>query len=231
MEETLCGVTAFKLHRVPPQVIGLCPPLSGVSGDHNRREFLSHPVVSEILGAPLHRLVTARCDLSSRKHFRDHLWMAELPLGSIHEHILGINVTSPAMTLLTLATSIPFPQLIMAIYEVCGGFSIFKPTPSLEELLQLIGETAHRNAPAGNGLLQQRGSRRVFGCVRRSLSLKKCDVSQSQFEAVGERLCSKGRRSWLPVHATRRSRCRRACCSGFRGGSVGWASRTSRTTR
>ncbi len=40
------------------------------------------------------------------------------------------------MTLLTLATSIPFPQLIMAIYEVCGGFSIFKPTPSLEELLQ-----------------------------------------------------------------------------------------------
>lgn len=136
MEETLCGVTAFKLHRVPPQVIGLCPPLPGVSGDHNRREFLSHPVVSEILGAPLHRLVTARCDLSSRKHFRDHLWMAELPLGSIHEHILGINVTSPAMTLLTLATSIPFPQLIMAIYEVCGGFSIFKPTPSLEELLQ-----------------------------------------------------------------------------------------------
>ena len=72
MSEVFCGPTAFKLHRISPQVIGLCPPLPQPRGDKNRTGLRSHPVVREILGTPLHRLVFSRNELSNGKLFRDH---------------------------------------------------------------------------------------------------------------------------------------------------------------
>ena len=136
MSEVFCGPTAFKLHRIPPQVIGLCPPLPQPRGDKNRTELRSHPVVREILGTPLHRLVFSRNELSNGKLFRDHFWSGECPFGSIWEHELGVSVTSPAMTLLGLASVIPFPQLLMAVYEMCGGFAVFRPSEAIEEAMR-----------------------------------------------------------------------------------------------
>lgn len=136
MFEVFCGPTAFKLHRIPPQVIGLCPPLPQPRGDKNRTELRSHPVVREILGTPLHRLVFSRNELSNGKLFRDHFWSGECPFGSIWEHELGVSVASPAMTLLGLASTIPFPQLLMAVYEMCGGFAVFRPSEAIEEAMR-----------------------------------------------------------------------------------------------
>lgn len=136
MSEVFCGPTAFKLHRIPPQVIGLCPPLPQPRGDKNRTELRSHPVVREILGTPLHRLVFSHNELSNGKLFRDHFWSGECPFGSIWEHGLGVNVTSPAMTLLGLASAIIFPQLLMAVYEMCGGFAVFRPSETIEEAMR-----------------------------------------------------------------------------------------------
>ncbi len=136
MSEVFCGPTAFKLHRIPPQVIGLCPPLPQPRGDKNRTELRSHPVVREILGTPLHRLVFSRNELSNGKLFRDHFWSGECPFGSIWEHELGASVASPAMTLLGLASAITFPQLIMAVYEMCGGFAVFRPSEAIEEAMR-----------------------------------------------------------------------------------------------
>lgn len=136
MSEVFCGPTAFKLHRIPPQVIGLCPPFPQPRGDKNRTELRSHPVVREILGTPLHRLVFSRNELSNGKLFRDHFWSGECPFGSIWEHELGASVTSPAMTLLGLASAITFPQLLMAVYEMCGGFAVFRPSEAIEEALR-----------------------------------------------------------------------------------------------
>lgn len=136
MSEVFCGPTAFKLHRIPPQVIGLCPPLPQPRGDKNRTELRSHPVVKEILGTPLHRLVFSRNELSNGKLFRDHFWSGECPFGSIWEHELGVSVASPAMTLLCLASTIPFPQLLMAVYEMCGGFAVFQPSEAIEEAMR-----------------------------------------------------------------------------------------------
>ena len=136
MSEVFCGPTAFKLHRIPPQVIGLCPPLPQARGDKNRTELRSHPVVREILGTPLHRLVFSRNELSNGKLFRDHFWSGECPFGSIWEHELGVSVASPAMTLLGLASTIPFPQLLMAVYEMCGGFAVFRPSEAIEETMR-----------------------------------------------------------------------------------------------
>lgn len=136
MSEVFCGPTAFKLHRIPPQVIGLCPPLPQPRGDKNRVELRSHPIVREILGVPLHRLVFSRNELSNGKLFRDHFWSGECPFGSIWEHELGVSVTSPAMTLLGLASTIPFPQLLMAVYEMCGGFAVFRPSEGIEEAMR-----------------------------------------------------------------------------------------------
>ena len=136
MSEVFCGPTAFKLHRIPPQVIGLCPPLPQPRGDKNRTELRSHPVVREILGTPLHRLVFSRNELSNGKLFRDHFWSGECPFGSIWEHELGVSVASPGMTLLGLASTIPFPQLLMAVYEMCGGFAVFRPSEAIEEAMR-----------------------------------------------------------------------------------------------
>lgn len=136
MSEVFCGPTAFKLHRIPPQVIGLCPPLPQPRGDKNRTGLRSHPVVREILGTPLHRLVFSRNELSNGKLFRDHFWSGECPFGSIWEHELGVGVSSPAMTLLGLASAIPFPQLLMAVYEMGGGFAVFRPSKAIEEAMR-----------------------------------------------------------------------------------------------
>ena len=136
MSEIFCGPTAFKLHRIPPQVIGLCLSLPQPRGDKNRTELRSHPVVREILGTPLHRLVFSRNELSNGKLFRDHFWSGERPFGSIWEHELGVSVASPAMTLLGLASTIPFPHLLMAVYEMCGGFAVFRPSEAIEEAMR-----------------------------------------------------------------------------------------------
>lgn len=185
MGETLCGISAFKLHRVPPQVIGLCPPLPEPCGDANRVGLSSHPVVREILGSPLHRLVFSRNQISNGALFRDHLWTGEAPFGSIWDHELGVGITSPAATLLTLATTVPFPQLLMAAYEMCGRFAIFQPSEAIEKAMTTYWSNGCERLGAWKRVISTKGLATNLWMRPPLLSIE--ELSSFTSEVVGRR--------------------------------------------
>lgn len=135
MDGVICGPSAFRYWRIPPQVLALCPPLLSESMPASRKGLVEHPVVRDVLGLPLHRLFLGEGRRSSTKHFANHVWAGELPAGSVFESELGFDVCSPALTLLTLASHVPFVVLVMAAYEICGTFAVFAPSKKLEQAL------------------------------------------------------------------------------------------------
>lgn len=135
MSDILCDISAFRYHRTPPQVIALCPPIPPFESDARRRAFKTHPLVKEVIGAPAHALVA---DAGKRAHtasIKTHLAAGELPFGAIADTPLGVSVSSPAFTLFQMGRRIPEAHLIMAMYEFCGWFTVFKPSPTIESLL------------------------------------------------------------------------------------------------
>ena len=64
-----------------------------------------------------------------------HVWTGAYPFGSIDESLLGIKVTSPLFTLLTMARSVSIDRLTMAMYEMCGSFSVFKLSQAMKAAL------------------------------------------------------------------------------------------------
>lgn len=145
MDEILCGISAFRLHRTPPQVLMLCPPLL----DASSADTLAHPLAREILGLPLRTLATERNNRKQTRTVATQLWCRPIPLGGIRDTILDVQVCSPLFTLLTLAAYVPETHLEMAMYEFCGTFSVYKPSASVEDALARA-ETQHL-FPAGFG--------------------------------------------------------------------------------
>lgn len=131
-DHPLCGVSAFRFHRIPPQFLGLYPPVPVSNEKTQWRIICKHPLTTGILKTPLHRLSFGRSSCTNAKLVKDHLFTNELPFGSIQETELGIDVTSPLMTLFTLTPSLCEEHLIMAMYELCGSFAIFQPSPELQ---------------------------------------------------------------------------------------------------
>lgn len=127
MDLTLCGQSAFNYYRIPPQVLGLYPAISLGNMDRRCCGLGSHAVVKDLLHAPLHRLVFTRAQSGSRSLFKSHLLTQEPPPGSFRQTEHGFDVTSPEFTLLSLATQVSRNQLLMACYEMCGSFAVFKP--------------------------------------------------------------------------------------------------------
>lgn len=136
MEYTLCDISAFRYHRIPPQVIMLCPPLSRPSIGKRQRELAEHPLASDALGLPLHLLADDRRTRSRSSSAIPHVLSGELPAGSVQSSPLGMNVTSPLLTLFQMARHLPEAHLVMALYEFCGWFGIFKPTERINALLR-----------------------------------------------------------------------------------------------
>ena len=135
MDGVVSGPSAFRYWRIPPQVLALCPPLPSGSMPVSRKGLAEHPVVRDVLGLPLHRLFLDEGRRNSTKHFANHAWTGELPAGSVFESELGFDVCSPSLTLLTLASHVPFVVLVMAAYEMCGTFAVFAPSKKLEQAL------------------------------------------------------------------------------------------------
>lgn len=53
-KDILFGLSSFRLHRIPYQVLMLCPPIPPL-WDNVRDPLLpKHPVIREIFGSPLH---------------------------------------------------------------------------------------------------------------------------------------------------------------------------------
>lgn len=135
MDLTLCGQSAFYYHRIPPQVLGLYPAISLGNMDRRCCGLGSHAVVKDLLHAPLHRLVFTRAQSGSRSLFKSHLLTQEPPPGSFRQTEHGFDVTSPEFTLLSLATQASRNQLLIACYEMCSSFAVFKPCERTQQQL------------------------------------------------------------------------------------------------
>ena len=146
MEDLICGASAFRLYRVPPAILALYPPLPNLAGDRHRRMLRCHPLVEEVLGDPVHLLVEKRSCFTGADHIDQHLMTRSLPLGSsIDIEELELSVTSPIATLFTIARSVSLPHLIMAMYEFCGSFTLYRPSSSAEKAwseLERVGSLA-----------------------------------------------------------------------------------------
>ena len=134
MDTVLCDISAFRLHRVPPQVVAVMPSLASVASSASRLAFARHPTTKELLGSPVHRLCFDRSRRNGGKgrNFKDHLWSYSSRGISIESHPIGCEVTSPLYTLLFLARHVTFEQLLMAMYEMCGTFAVFRPSRAIE---------------------------------------------------------------------------------------------------
>lgn len=103
--------------------------------DPNRMRLLKTPLVTEVIGSPVHLLTDRACSSRAGKRVVRHVWSCEMPIGSVEESPFGLSVTSPLFTLLTMAATHSVLQLAMAMYEMCGTFAVFEPSENIEELL------------------------------------------------------------------------------------------------
>ncbi len=138
MDLTLCGASAFAYYRTPPQLLGMYPPLSIPVEDSNHRKFAESPLICDIIGAPLHRMVPGRGQRRNSDLYVSHYYKTGFPFGSFYETDHGFTVTSPAATLLTMATSCSREELLMATYEMTGSFAVFNPCQRAEAALDQV---------------------------------------------------------------------------------------------
>ena len=153
MSLTICGTTAFKYHRVPPQILGLYPPLPDTFEDPNHLKLAASPIV-DLLGTPLHRLIDSKNQYRQPNLYVSRTVNNKLPFGSIYETDHNFDVTSPLATLLTMAGDVSRIHLLMALYEMTGTFSVFKPSKEAVESLGCVPRYARggwQNVASTNG--------------------------------------------------------------------------------
>lgn len=133
MNGILCGPSAFKFYRTPPWVLRQCEP-SNAAKTAPRSLMDWRKVLEPITnGARLHLLVTEKNHRTNIDSVQHHLWTGETPSNFIQDNGVFGQITSPLGTLFTLGRMLSEYQLIMAMYEMCGTFTVYKPTAELEE--------------------------------------------------------------------------------------------------
>lgn len=136
MNGIICGPSALRYYRTPPQILDLCPMLP-TSEDHATRIALpNHLTFRELFGSKLHILVLNDQERTHAKHIKQHLWTGPLPpQATIEDPVVG-TVASPLLTLLTLAQHCTDFELAMVMYEFCGEFSVYQPSGQMERPLE-----------------------------------------------------------------------------------------------
>lgn len=130
-----CGPTAFQYYRIPPQILGLYPAILPPEHDHRLVHYSKQPVFDDLIGKPVWRFVSTRGARFNGKLFQSRLLTQEPPPGSFRQTEHGFDVTSPEFTLLSLATQVSPNQLLMACYELCSLFAVFKPCKRTQQQL------------------------------------------------------------------------------------------------
>lgn len=136
MSYVLSNISAFRYHRVPPQILALCPPIPDEDCDCQRLLLRQDLLVNHVLGFPLHALVLNRKERTNPALIEHHLWSSSLPPKAIWETDHGVQLASPLFTLLTVAPYVSETQLLMMAYEMCGTFAVFKPSDLMEKALK-----------------------------------------------------------------------------------------------
>ncbi len=86
----------------------------------------------------MHRIVDGQNQRGASKLYASHYYKTNFPFGSFCETYHGFRVTSPAATLLTMASSCSREELLMATYEMVGTFSVFNPCERAEAVLDQV---------------------------------------------------------------------------------------------
>ena len=131
MDEIVCGRSAFRYWRCPPQIREMYPELPW--SEQGWREVKNAPFVQDVLGSPvdvLRQKGSPHLDSGTR---RSTYWSGELEPGVSFDTGMGFSVTSPLMSLFTAARFLDFWDLVMLMYEACGQFAVFELPDSIRE--------------------------------------------------------------------------------------------------
>lgn len=133
MNEIVCANSAFRYWRCPPQVRDLYPRLP--SSEDGWRALSQAPFVTDILKTPIITVASTRSNLHSDT--RHTIRWDEAYKGNVSfDTDMGFSVTDPLNTLFTMTRSVSRSDLVLAMYEFCGWFSVFKPTATVDLALE-----------------------------------------------------------------------------------------------
>lgn len=150
MEPILRGPSAMRYIRVPPLVRSMYPQVSFDSYRFGGARTVNDAFIVDNIRFPLHMLAESLLGRTGAKGIRWHLVSGELPIGSVvWDEGLNLQMTSPLMTLFTLSRTVSDAHLLMAMYEFCGTFTLFKPAPHIEQSLARAMSQASLGAVEG----------------------------------------------------------------------------------
>lgn len=140
MDEIVCANTAFRYWRCPPQVRDLYPRLP--NSEDGWRALAQAPFVTDVLKTPI-ITTTAPGGVNYHSGLRTTIHCEDASgVDSTLETTLGFRVTNPLSTLFTMARFMSPFDLVLAMYEFCGWFSVFKPTAAVEAELRKADDAA-----------------------------------------------------------------------------------------
>ena len=143
MDEIVCANTAFRYWRCPPQVRGLYPRLP--SSEDGWLALARSPFTIDVLKTPI-VTTTAPGGVNYHSGLRATIHCKDASgAGNTLETAMGFRVTNPLATLFTLARFVSPTDLVLAMFEFCGWFSVFEPTAVAEAELGKAEDTAGDN--------------------------------------------------------------------------------------
>ena len=143
MDEIVCANTAFRYWRCPPQVRDLYPRLP--SPEDGWRALAQSPFVTDVLKTPI-ITTTVPGGVNYHSGLRTTIHCDDASgVDSALETTMSFRVTNPLATLFTMARFVSPTDLVLAMYEFCGWFSVFEPPAAAEAELDK-GKDAAENA-------------------------------------------------------------------------------------
>ena len=143
MDEIVCANTAFRYWRCPPQVRDLYPRLP--SSEDGWFALARSPFTIDVLKTPI-VTATAPGGVNYHSGLRATIHCEDASgAGNTLETAMGFRVTNPLVTLFTLARFVSPTDLVLAMYEFCGWFSVFEPTAAAEAELGKAEDAAEDN--------------------------------------------------------------------------------------
>ena len=140
MDEIVCANTAFRYWRCPPQVRNLYPRLP--SPEDGWRALAQAPFVTDILKTPI-ITTTVPGGVNYHSGLRTTIHCDDASgVDSTLETAMSFRVTNPLATLFTMARFVSPTDLVLAMYEFCGWFSVFEPTAAAEAELDKAKDAA-----------------------------------------------------------------------------------------
>ena len=130
MDEIVCANSAFRYWRCPPQVRDLYPRLP--NSEEGWLALSQTPFVTDILKTPI-ITTTPPGGVNYHSGLRTTIHCAEASgVGDTLETTMGFRVTNPLATLFNMARFLSLIDLVLAMYEFCGWFSVFEPNAAAE---------------------------------------------------------------------------------------------------